>query len=281
MTEEPDALEVVVGCGPPPQAMADVLRADVLTAALEQAISAADSARALRALAGRVLFVPYPGPAPDPAAVSVVELALDKIPLPLVRGGSGGRFLPAFSSSRRLVECAGRDDAAWILLPAAWLAARCSPDAGLLIDSGSSFGLLLRGEMLSELVLQSVGASTRWSITDGSGHLRAGLPTGNHAEETAAVQRVASRHPEVAAVHVAAFALDEADGRVWLAFGFQPDAGAHLDAALGEAATELASVTGDHVTLAVIGSDAPAGSAERFLLDEAPTVYTSATRALS
>jgi hypothetical protein len=253
------------------------MRADELSAALEASVRSGDSSRALRALGGRALFVPYADPAPEPGAVAVLERPPEEIPLPVADGDSGRRYLLAFSSPHRLLECAGVDDAAWVVLPAAWLAARCPADAGLLIDSGSSCGLALGRGMLAELLLQSAGATTEWSITDASGRLRAGLPAEAHAEETSAVQRVASRHPEVAAVHRAAFGRNEDDGPVWLAFGFAANGDARLDAALEDAAVELASVTSDHVTLTAVGPGAPAGSAERFLFEQAPVIYSTSS----
>ena len=125
--------------------------------------------------------------------------------------------------------------------------------------------------------MQSSGATTRWSISDARGRLRVGLPARDHPDEISAVQRVARRHPEVDAVRCAAFGLDEDNGSVWLAFGFVPTADARVDAALEDAALELASVAPDHVTLAAIGPDAPPGSAERFLLEEAQIVYSAST----
>lgn len=152
-----------------------------------------------------------------------------------------------------------------------------SVGAGLLIDAGSSYGIALNRELLQELLLQSSGVTTRSSISDASGRLRVGLPARDHPDVISAVQRVAGRHPEVAAVHCAAFGLDEDNGPVWLAFGFMPTADARVDSALEDAAAELASVTPDHVTLAAVGPGAPPGSAERFLAEEAPIVYAAST----
>ena len=277
MTEARDGTEIVVGCGLPPEALGDVARADELTTALEDALRSGDSSRAVRALAGRVLFVPWADLAPEPGAVAVLDRRPEDIPLPVADGDSGRQYLLAFSSPRRLIECAGVDDAAWVALPAAWIAACCPAGAGLLIDAGSSYGIALNRELLEELLLQSSGATTRSSIADARGRLRVGLPARDHPDEISAVRRVASRHPEVGAVHCAAFGLDEDNGPVWLAFGFVPTANARVDSALEDAALELGTVTRDHVTLAAVGPEAPPGSAEHFLLEEAPVVYSAST----
>lgn len=267
-----EKFEILVGCGLPSEALNRILCADDLTAALEDSVAAGDPTRAIRGLARGMLFVPYGGPGPERGGLAAVDCPIEEIPLPVADSESGRRFVLAFSSPIRLIECAEDENAPWLLLPAAGLAISCPADTEVLIDGGSSCGLELSRKMLLAVLLEAAGVSSSWSV--GGRRLRAGLPAAEHSLETDTMRKVAARHPEVLAVHRAMFGPEEQSGPTWLAFGLMLRAGADANAAIRDAAVELEAVTGEHVTVTAIGPDSPEGSAEHFLLEHAPSVYT-------
>ena len=100
MNQATEPTEIVVGCGLPPGALGAVIKADKLTTELENSVRSGDSSHAVRALLGRVLFVPWADLAPEPGEVARLSRRPEDIPLPVADGDSGRPYLLAFSSPR-------------------------------------------------------------------------------------------------------------------------------------------------------------------------------------